>query len=175
MWNKETQSEVPSSSAPATPVPGLSPSKESRIPGAPMNAPASNRPNAPVARTLACLGSTITVKGEITSDEDLQIDGKVEGPVSLRGHRLTVGRSAQLNSEITAREVIVYGNASGNLRARDRVEIKKDGQVIGDISTARISIEDGAYFKGHIEIERSQSSVQESKESEEIPVGTAAY
>src|ERR1700674_3400268 len=165
MWNKETQSDVP----------GTSSSKESKIPGPPMNAPAVIRSGNPTARTLACLGSTIVVKGEITSDEDLQIDGKVDGPVSLRGHRLTVGRTAQLNSEITAREVIVYGNASGNLRARDRVEIKKDGQVIGDITTARISIEDGAYFKGHIEIERAQSSIQESTESEETPVVTAAY
>jgi cytoskeletal protein CcmA (bactofilin family) len=164
MWNKETQSEMP----------GTSPSKESRIPGAPLNAPAGNRPSSPSARTLACLGSTIVVKGEISSDEDLQIDGKVEGPISLRGHRLTVGRTGNLNSEITAREVIVYGNASGNLRARDRVEIKKDGQVIGDITTARISIEEGAYFKGHIEIERAQSSVQESKQTEEFPVGTSA-
>jgi cytoskeletal protein CcmA (bactofilin family) len=165
MWTKETQSEVP----------GLSPSKDSRNPGAPVNAPTSNRPTNQTARTLACLGSTIVVKGEITSDEDLQIDGKVEGNISLRGHRLTVGRTAQLNSEINAREVIVYGNASGNLRARDRVEIKKDGQVIGDITTTRISIEDGAYFKGHIEIERAQTSVQGTKESEESTVGAAAY
>jgi len=165
MWNKEAQSEVP----------GVSASKESKIPGVPANAPAGLRPGNPIARTLACLGPTIVVKGEITSDEDLQIDGKVEGPVSLRGHRLTVGRTAQLTTEITAREVIVYGNVSGNLRARDRVEIKKDGRVIGDISTARISIEDGAYFKGHIEIEHSQSSVQESKETDLIPVGAAAY
>ena len=165
MWNKETQSEVP----------GTSSSKDSRIPAAPMNAPAVIRPSNPTARTLACLGSTIVVKGEITSDEDLQIDGKVEGNISVRGNRLTVGRTAQLNSEITAREVIVYGNASGNLRARDRVEIKKDGQVIGDITTSRISIEDGAYFKGHIEIERAQSSVPASKETEVLPVGAAAY
>jgi len=165
MWNKETQTEVP----------GTSPSKETRIPGAPVNTTAAIRPSAPASRTLACLGSTIVVKGEISSDEDLQIDGKVEGPILLRGNRLTVGRTAQLNSEITAREVIVYGNASGNLRARDRVEIKKDGQVIGDITTTRISIEDGAYFKGHIEIERAQSSAQASKEAEETPIGTIAY
>jgi cytoskeletal protein CcmA (bactofilin family) len=165
MWTKETQSEVP----------GLAPSKDSKNPSGPGNAPAGNRPINQTARTLACLGSTIMVKGEITSDEDLQIDGKVEGNISLRGHRLTVGRTAQLNSEINAREVIVYGNASGNLRARDRVEIKKDGQVIGDITTTRISIEDGAYFKGHIEIERAQSSIQTSKETEESPVGAAAF
>ena len=164
MWNKETQPEVP----------GTSSMKDSKMPGTPMNAPTMSRPNAPAAaRTLACLGSTIVVKGEISSDEDLQIDGKVDGPISLRGNRLTVGRTAQLNSEINAREVVVYGNASGNLRARDRVEIKKDGQVIGDITTTRISIEEGAYFKGHIEIERTSSSTQESKQTAEIPVGAA--
>jgi len=165
MWNKEAQPEVP----------GMSQSKNT---GAPVNAPAGIRPSTPLARTLALLGSTIVVKGEITSDEDLQIDGRVEGPVSLRGHRLTVGRSGQLNSEVTAREVIVYGNVSGNLRARDRVEIKKDGRVIGDIATTRISIEDGAYFKGHIEIEHTQSSAPEKtekKEAELIPVGVGAY
>lgn len=168
MWNKETQPEVPGTSS------SSSSTKDSRVPSTPMNAPVMNRPNAPAARNLACLGSTIVVKGEISSDEDLQIDGKVDGPISLRGNRLTVGRTAQLNSEINAREVIVYGNASGNLRARDRVEIKKDGQVIGDITTTRISIEEGAYFKGHIEIERSSSSsTHESKETAEIPVGAA--
>jgi len=155
MWNKEAQPEVP----------GVSASKDSKIPGAPANAPAGIRPSTPLARTLALLGSTIVVKGEITSDEDLQIDGRVEGPVSLRGNRLTVGRSGQLNSEVTAREVIVYGNVSGNLRARDRVEIKKDGRVIGDIATARISIEDGAYFKGRIEIDRSKGPSTEEYEA----------
>lgn len=165
MWNKESQPEVP----------GTSQSKDSRIPGAPQSNPGINRANPVATRTLACLGATIVVKGEISSDEDLQIDGKVDGPISLRGHRLTVGRGAQLNSEINAREVIVYGTASGNLRARDRVEIKKDGQVIGDITTTRISIEDGAYFKGHIEIERAQSSNSSEKESQESPVTTAAY
>jgi cytoskeletal protein CcmA (bactofilin family) len=170
MWNKDGQPEVP----------GVSPAKDSRIPGTPLNAAPVNRPGNPVvpaARNLACLGPTIVIKGEISSDEDLQIDGKVEGNISVRGNRLTVGRSANLNSEIDAREVIVYGSASGNLRARDRVEIKKDGQVIGNITTARISIEDGAYFKGRIEIERSNSSSSSSssKESENIPVGSSAY
>jgi cytoskeletal protein CcmA (bactofilin family) len=141
-----------------------------------MNANPVNRtatPAASAARNLACLGPSIVVKGEISSEEDLQIDGKVLGNISMRGNRLTVGRTAELNSEINAREIIVYGNASGNLRARDRVEIKKDGQVIGDITTARISVEEGAYFKGHIEIERAQAPAQERKESEET-VGTAA-
>ena len=168
MWNKETQPEVPgmpqSKTAPAP------------IPMTPLNAPPAVRPGPsnPAARSLACLGPTICVKGQISSEEDLQIDGKVEGPISLKGHRLTVGRTAQLNSEVNAREVIVYGNVSGNLRSRDRVEIKKDGQVIGDITTTRISIEEGAYFKGHIEIERVHSGHSSSKE-EEVPAGVGAF
>jgi cytoskeletal protein CcmA (bactofilin family) len=166
MWNKDSQPEVPGNAA----------AKDSRVPGAPLNSTPLNRTAAPtgtIARNLACLGPSIVVKGEISSEEDLQIDGKVIGNVSLGGHRLTVGRTAELNSEINAREIIVYGSASGNLRARDRVEIKKDGQVIGDITTARISVEEGAYFKGHIEIERIRSTNQDRKESEET-VGTSA-
>jgi cytoskeletal protein CcmA (bactofilin family) len=116
---------------------------------------------------MACLGSTFKIKGEISGDEDLQIDGKVEGPVSLRNHRLTVGHGAELSSEIHAREVVVYGKAVGNIRVRDRVEIKKNGEVIGNIATARLSIEDGAYFKGSIEIERSKPSAREEQTDKE--------
>ena len=109
------------------------------------------------ARGSARLGSSLQIKGHITGTEDLQIDGKVDGPISLRGHGLTVGPAAQLTSEIHAREVIVYGNVIGNVHARDRVDVKTDGSVIGDISTARISIEDGAHFKGRIEIDPTKS------------------
>ena len=164
MWTKQPQTEVP----------GASPSQESRFPGPPLNATATIRPSSSTTRNLACLGSTLKVKGEISGDEDLQIDGKVDGPISLQGHRLTIGRTAQLSSEVTAREVVVYGKAAGNLCARDRVEIKKDGEVIGDITTARISIEDGAYFKGRIEIERGKSPVEGPLEIVDVPVATAA-
>jgi cytoskeletal protein CcmA (bactofilin family) len=109
------------------------------------------------ARGSARLGSSLHIKGHITGTEDLQIDGRVDGPISLRGHELTVGPTAQLTSEIHAREVVVYGKVVGNLHARDRVDVKGDGSVIGDISTARISIEDGAQFKGRIEIDPTKS------------------
>ena len=164
MWNKEAQAEIP----------GTSPSRDSRNPGAPANGPVSIRPNTSAARPLACLGASVAVKGQITSEEDLQIDGTVEGPITIRSHRLTVGRTAQLESEISAREVVVYGNAAGNLRASDRVEIKKDGQVIGNIISKRISIEEGAYFKGYIEILRAQASTQQSDEEEPISMGAGA-
>jgi cytoskeletal protein CcmA (bactofilin family) len=107
------------------------------------------------ASGTARLGSSLHVKGEITGNEDLHIDGSVEGLVQLEDRKLTVGATAKLTADVIAREVVVYGNVKGNLRARDRIEIKKDGSVVGDLTTARIMIEDGAYFKGSIEIDKA--------------------
>jgi cytoskeletal protein CcmA (bactofilin family) len=113
----------------------------------------------------ARLGSSLHVKGEITGNEDLLIDGTVEGLVQLEDRKLTVGASAKVTADVIAREVVVYGNVKGNLRARDRIEIKKDGSVVGDLTTARISIEDGAYFKGSIEIDKTGDAADEASKS----------
>ena len=115
--------------------------------------PMSTTPSGSTAR----LGASLHIKGEISGNEDLHIDGTVEGLVQLDDRKLTVGATAKLTADVVAREVVVYGSVKGNLRARDRIEIKKDGSVIGDLTTARIMIEDGAYFKGSIEIDRTAS------------------
>ena len=112
--------------------------------------PLTTTPSGSTAR----LGASLHVKGEISGNEDLHIDGSVEGLIQLEDRKLTVGASAKVTADVVAREVAVYGSVKGNLRARDRIEIKKDGSVIGDLTTARIMIEDGAYFKGSIEIDR---------------------
>ena len=109
------------------------------------------------ARSCARLGSSLQIKGEIIGSEDLQIDGIVEGPVFLDDHVLTVGSTAQLKSEVHAGEVVVCGKVLGNVHARGRVEIGKEGSITGDIACARISIEDGAHFKGRIEIDPERS------------------
>src|SRR6266702_7191674 len=106
-------------------------------------------------RATARLGPSLHIKGEISGNEDLLIDGSVEGLIQLDERKLTVGATAKLTADIIAREVVVYGTVKGNLRAKDRIEIKKDGSVNGDLTTARIMIEDGAYFKGSIEIDKS--------------------
>src|SRR5215467_8234778 len=106
-------------------------------------------------RGTARLGASLHVKGEISGNEDLLIDGSVEGLVQLDERKLIVGATAKVTADIIAREGVVYGTVKGNLRAKDRIEIKKDGSVNGDLTTARISIEDGAYFKGSIEIDKS--------------------
>jgi cytoskeletal protein CcmA (bactofilin family) len=101
------------------------------------------------------LGSSLRVKGDIRGTEDLLIDGSVEGMIQLEGRKLTVGTTAKLTADINARDVVVYGYVKGNVRATGRIEIKKDGSVIGNLMTAQIMIEDGADFKGTIEIDRS--------------------
>jgi cytoskeletal protein CcmA (bactofilin family) len=101
------------------------------------------------------LGSSLRVKGDISGTEDLLIDGLVEGLIQLDGRKLTVGSKAKVMADINARDVVVYGYVKGNVRAKGRVEIKKDGSVIGNLTTAQIMIEDGADFKGSIEIDRS--------------------
>jgi cytoskeletal protein CcmA (bactofilin family) len=101
------------------------------------------------------LGSSLHLKGEISGNEDLDIDGTVEGLVHIDERKLTVGATAKLTADIIAGEVIVYGSVKGNVRGKGKVEIKKDGSVNGDLTTAQIIIEDGAYFKGAIEIEKS--------------------
>jgi cytoskeletal protein CcmA (bactofilin family) len=111
------------------------------------------------ARTVAYLGPRLRIKGDITGDEDLQIDSQVEGSVSLGGHRLTVGTGSHIAGEIAAREVVIYGQVDAEIRARDRVELKKDASLVGDVATARIAIEEGAYFKGAIEIDNSRTQV----------------
>ena len=148
MWTKQQTQSEPSAVPPATgPAPSVTP----------FSVPSAPRSSSSTTRNSARLGSSLQIKGHITGTEDLQIDGKVEGSITLRGHQLTVGSTAQLTSEIHAGEVVVYGKVVGNVHARDRVDVKTDGSVIGDISTARISIEDGAHFKGRIEIDPAKS------------------
>src|SRR5712664_3042454 len=108
----------------------------------------------PVGAT-AWLGSSLHVKGEIAGNEDLYIDGTVEGRIQLGEGKLTVGAAAEVTADVIAGEVIVYGSVKGNVHGKGKIEIKKDGSVNGDLTTAQIIIEDGAYFKGSIEIEKS--------------------
>lgn len=150
MWNKQqTQPEAPTAPPPQSPA--------STAAVVAFAAPSSQRAAASPSRSSALLGSSLHITGQLTGTEDLQIDGKVDGPISLNGHQLTVGPTAILNSEVSAGAVIVFGKVVGNVHARGRVDIKTDGSVVGDISTARISIEDGAHFKGRIEIDPAKA------------------
>jgi cytoskeletal protein CcmA (bactofilin family) len=148
MWSKQQTVAEPQA---------IASSQGSATPAVPFNSASNSRLGGSPLRTPARLGSSLHIKGQVTGTEALQIDGKVDGPISLHGHELTVGPNALLNSEIHAGQVTVYGKVVGNVHARERVDVKTDGSIIGDISTARISIEDGAHFKGRIEIDPTKS------------------
>jgi cytoskeletal protein CcmA (bactofilin family) len=119
------------------------------------------------------VGTGLRIKGELSGNEDLLVEGTVEGPIHLADHKLTVGPSGKLTSDVVAREIIVHGNVKGNLRASERIEIMKNGSVVGDLTTARILIEDGASFKGSIEIEREAATILSDKPTQ-ARVATAA-
>ena len=102
----------------------------------------------------ATIGKSLVVKGEVSGSESLYIDGKVEGAINLPGNRVTVGRNGQVAANITAREIVVLGKVRGNVTASDRVDIRSEGSLTGDVTAQRISIEDGAFFKGGIDIRK---------------------
>jgi cytoskeletal protein CcmA (bactofilin family) len=112
----------------------------------------------PAAADQATIGKSLVVKGEVTGSESLYIDGKVEGAINLSGNRVTVGRNGQVAANISAREVVVLGKVRGNINASDRVDIRSEGSLTGDVSAQRISIEDGAFFKGGIDIRKPGGS-----------------
>jgi cytoskeletal protein CcmA (bactofilin family) len=100
----------------------------------------------------ATIGKAVKIIGQIFSKEDLYVDGDVEGTIDAREHKLTVGVNGKVQAGVQAREVVVLGSVSGNVDAHDRFEIRKDAKLVGDIKAARIVIEEGAYFKGSIDI-----------------------
>src|SRR5271163_3966772 len=153
MWSNNKQGDSPNPAA-AQPAAYQPPQSSANFNSSPSPAASQSfRSSAPTARNLAILGPGLTVKGQISGEEDLQIDGKVEGPISLKGQRLTVGQNGEIVSDVHAREVIVYGKVRGN------------------ITGGRVLIEDGAYLKGQIEIERGKSQKHASAELEPVGAG----
>jgi cytoskeletal protein CcmA (bactofilin family) len=142
MWNKKKEDEYPAKPAPA---PSSASNKEVMS-----TAPVTTYH--PPERGMAVIGKTVLIKGQVMSREDLTIDGEVEGSVELQENRLTVGPHGKLQAGVKAREVIVLGTVHGNVETSDKIEIRKDARVVGDLKTARVVIEDGAYFKGSIDI-----------------------
>ena len=152
MWNRRKEDEVAPKPAGGPPAPSTL-AKE----GIPMSTlpSRSSEPHSDSART-AVLGKSVIVKGQIFSREDLTIDGEVEGTVELQEHRLTVGPNGKVRASIKARELVVLGTIHGDVETTDKIDIRKEAKLVGDIKTARIVIEDGAYFKGNIDIVRTE-------------------
>ena len=106
---------------------------------------------------LAIIGKAVTISGDVYSKEDLYVDGDLEGTLEAVAHKVTIGPNATLRANLKAREIVVLGTVQGNLEAAEKIEIRKDAKLIGDLRTTRLIIEDGAYFKGSIEIVRPRT------------------
>jgi cytoskeletal protein CcmA (bactofilin family) len=141
----------------------------------PSEAPSIPRPIATTTTTSdqATIGKSLVIKGEVTGSESLYIDGRVEGSINLSGNRVTIGRNGVVAANISAREIVVLGKVRGNLTASDRVDIRSDGSLTGDVVAARISIEDGAFFKGGIDIRKAGGAVASKPEEVTKSVSSA--
>jgi len=168
MWKPTNQPMTPTRPGeperPAMPTPTSSAVSE---------APTVTRPVTSTTTTTAdqaTIGKSLVIKGEVTGSESLYIDGRVEGSINLAGNRVTVGRNGVVSANINAREIVVLGKVRGNLTASDRVDIRSDGSLTGDVVAARISIEDGAFFKGGIDIRKAG----QKPNGEEVKTAVAA-
>lgn len=136
--------------------------------------PASDAPSQPEARSTAAassrakatIGPTIRIKGDVSGDENLHIEGKVEGTVSLASHELVVGKSGEVHADVTAKLIRIDGEVQGDITGKEKVIISATGNVRGNIVTPRMSLEDGAKFKGSIDMDPASSS--------ERPAGSSA-
>ena len=104
------------------------------------------------------LGRTVVAQGQLSAGEDLLIEGQFEGNINLDDHCLTVGTEGRVKAEIRARQVVILGSVTGNVTASEKIEIRRTGHMVGDLVTASVAIEEGAYFKGSIDIARGEGS-----------------
>ena len=106
------------------------------------------------------IGKSILIRGELSGNEDLTIEGNVEGKIELKDHNLVVGSTGKIQAEIHAKAVTIQGEVTGNVRAEDRIEISTSGTVKGDLVAPRIIISDGARFKGSVDMEKPGEGVR---------------
>jgi cytoskeletal protein CcmA (bactofilin family) len=184
MWNKRRDDDVPKPFIPPSPAPAA-PGNPSTLAPTPTEArketsPVSTMPVGrfePEPRSVpgqATIGKAVRINGQIHSKEDLYVDGDLEGTVEALEHKLTIGPNGTVHATIKAREVVALGTIQGNVEAAERIEIRKDARLTGDIKTARIIIEDGAYFKGSIDIVKPEPPKPQAKPQPAAPASTHA-
>lgn len=152
MWNRRKEEE------PTSRPSGSQPSSLGGNEGVPMQTTPSRFDAEPQSPSRgATIGKGVSITGQIFSREDLIIDGEIDGTIEAHEHKITIGPNGKVKAGIKAKEIVVIGSVQGNVEASDKIDIRKDARLVGDIKTARISIEDGAMFKGSIDIVRTEA------------------
>src|ERR1700686_241136 len=173
MWKPTNQPQTPGRPAEPERPTMNTPSAPAIMANEPAVAPRPAATSTTTTADQATIGKSLVIKGEVTGSGSLYIDGRGGGSISLAGNRVTVGRNGVVAANINAREIVVLGKVRGNLTASDRVDIRSDGSLTGDVIAARISIEDGAFFKGGIDIRKGGQPQQQKANGEDKSVPAA--
>ena len=162
MWKRD---ESVKPAAPPAPTPAAAPS-------APVGtAPAASEPRAQFGRDMVNIGKSVVIKGELSGSEDLTIEGHVEGRIDLKGNVLTIGPNGKIKAEVFAKAVVVLGEVTGNVTASEKVDIRDNGSVDGDIASPRVAIAEGAHFRGSVDMQRSGVKPQPQQAKPSQPQG----
>ena len=147
MWKRD---ESVKPATPAAPAQSVAPAVSAAAPG-----PAPHVPGSQIERDKVNIGKSVIIKGELSGSEDLTIEGQVEGKIDLKDNVLTIGPNGKIKAEVFAKAVIVLGEVAGNVAASEKVDIRDNGSVDGDISSPRVAIAEGAHFRGSVDMQRS--------------------
>lgn len=177
MWKSNKKEEERAPAPAAAPPPPTAHYPSPPVAAAPVAPPVpAVKPKSEVApkmADIAHIGKSVVIRGELSGSEDLYLDGEVEGSIDLKGHSLTIGPNGHIRANVHAQEVVIHGRVDGNIRATDRVELKKTAVLAGDIFTQRIMIEDGAFFKGAIDIQKADAKNEPKPEPKKEVAATA--
>ena len=164
MWKRD-ESPKPATPAPA-PAPAATPAHTPAVPSG-----GDFRPQ--TARDNVNIGKSVVIKGELSGSEDLTIEGNVEGRIELKENTLTIGPNGKIRAEVFAKQVIVLGEVTGNVTASEKVDIRDNGSVDGDVTSPRVAIAEGAHFRGAIDMQRAGQGGTKPKPAAPAPTTTA--
>ena len=164
MWKRDEAVRPPSGQP--TALPQQPPPMTAGVPG-----PRSEASHHNMERDIVNIGKSVVIKGELNGSEDLTIEGAVEGTIQLRDHVLTIGPNGRIKAQVFAKSVIVLGEVNGNVTASDKVDIRDNGSVDGDIVSPRVAIAEGAHFRGSVDMQRKAGAAQPKAE---VKPGTPA-
>jgi cytoskeletal protein CcmA (bactofilin family) len=172
MWKARPEDSRPTLNPSQSAQPSLAPAAAT-TPSVNTSSKETAKPVTEARADVGHIGKSVVIRGELTGNEDLYLDGEIEGNINLRDHKLVIGPNGKIKATITARDVVVHGRVEGNISASERVELKRSCSLTGDVTTQRIVIEDGAFFKGAIDIKEPKEP-KEVKTEQRKPMATAS-
>ena len=166
MWKRDEAVKPASGQQPATPAAPSAPTQQATASAAPQQ-PDTRRQ---IERDVVNIGKSVVIKGELNGSEDLTIEGQVEGKIELRQNVLTIGPNGRIKAQVFAKAVIILGEVTGNVTASEKVDIRDNGSVDGDIASPRVAIAEGAHFRGSIDMQKGGTT----QKTEGKPAAAAA-